>query len=74
MANGYINNDYISSLSLPQQRLLLSDLSNRLIDKGANNVQPYNPYQVNGFQFGRYGQDIQPLLIDYANRLINKEY
>lgn len=72
MANNYITSDYISSLSLPQQRLLLSDLSNRLIKDGANDIQQFNPYQVNGFQFGRYGQNIQPLLIDYANRLINR--
>lgn len=71
MTNRYINNNYINSLSLPQQRLLLADLSNRLIKNGVNDIQQFNPYQVNGFQFGRYGQDIQPLLIDYANRLIN---
>ena len=69
MANDFIRNDYISSLSLPQQRVLLGELSKRLVNQGAD---LYNPYQVDGFQFGRYGQDIQPLLIDYANRLINR--
>lgn len=72
MANDFITKGYIDTLSLPQQRLLLSELSNRLIKNGANDVQQFNPYKVDGFQFGRYGQDIQPLLIDYANRLINR--
>lgn len=69
MANNFITNDYINSLSLPQQRVLLGELSKRLVNQG---VGLYNPYQVDGFKFGRYGQDIQPLLIDYANRLINR--
>lgn len=72
MDNNFITNSYVNSLSLPQQRLLLSELSNRLIKNGANDIQQFNPYKVDGFQFGRYGQDIQPLLIDYANRLINR--
>lgn len=72
MANDFITNDYISSLSLPQQRVLLGELSKRLVNQGVDNIKLYNPYQVDGFQFGRYGQSIQPLLIDYANRLINR--
>lgn len=67
--SNYITNDYISSLSLPQQRVLLGELSKRLVNQG---VGLYNPYQVDGFKFGRYGQSIEPLLIDYANRLINR--
>ena len=72
MANNFITKDYISTLSLPQQRILLGELSKRLVNQGVDNIKLYNPYQVDSFQFGRYGQDIQPLLIDYANRLINR--